>query len=900
RKMIIKKLTKEGNEGQLFYVGDVKIHRDRRFDLINGVLNMTMLRETDQGTYACYFESHPSVRVIHTVEVMSRPNILFHSDDEYVSQGEILTLECIVEGNPEPRITWYRSEGLLPSGKQEEEGPTLMLDGINNSITGTYTCKAENLLGTAAESVSVTSETDLVTSEKVSVTSNKEQDQKIEIEKVIMQTGWDSTLKLICTSHHGSSANFRWEKDGNPIDTSLIESENGGQESTITLPLMSSEDFGIYSCITESGLNSSKSSIYIDDQPQEAKFTSEPEGSNDTRYLLTWGSESNSPVIWYMVSIRNLLGESSELNNLGMFQNPESKAVNNSYTITHELIDLIPDTEYEVHIQVNNKFKWSEESRFNFRTARTASSEENSSASIIPIAENSPVTIIPTPLPNLEWCEWPLEMVKTECFFFSNLLESEEDSRHINTWRNAQRFCEENGGNLAKPSSLNTLAEYFNERGQNTEKYWLGGRRGSEDNAMWLSGETVRPDWIFNIREADSNCLQYRPSENRLYMGSCEENYRWICEKSDPFSQDLETNIFTEEEESDPFSQDLEANIFTEEEEVKIVDGRQDYETQPKQTVNRQHEDRISHWQQSVYEQEHGKQQYNQTQDQQLEILEQQLQQELEQQQQQQQQSKILQQQQQQIPEQQEVIQKITSNQLESQKRLKLQQKQKQNQSKNVIGEPEIRVVENAQTEQRTYEQNQNQESSKMNTSDNQGVSTTTTESVRGISLENQETSTTDKESVGEYQPLRYMCPPNFLRLGNGCYYFGSEMATWHDAHFACRDRDSQLITLETQWEDLTIRHYLNKPEFARLNRWLGGIYNWSTRRWMWGPSGEAMPYLGFLTSIPPESSRWHCVFMAPTLNYRWNHELCTTQMHFICEAPQSKIPNSEDIAYAP
>lgn len=63
----------------------------------------------------------------------------------------------------------------------------------------------------------------------------------------------------------------------------------------------------------------------------------------------------------------------------------------------------------------------------------------------------------------------------------------------------------------------------------------------------------------------------------------------------------------------------------------------------------------------------------------------------------------------------------------------------------------------------------------------------------------------------------RYLCPPEFLRLGNSCYYLSIEMATWHAAHFACRDRGSQLAALETQWEDTTIRNYIRKPEFGMI-----------------------------------------------------------------------------------
>ncbi|KAK8753364.1 hypothetical protein OTU49_004072 [Cherax quadricarinatus] len=142
----------------------------------------------------------------------------------------------------------------------------------------------------------------------------------------------------------------------------------------------------------------------------------------------------------------------------------------------------------------------------------------------------------------------------------------------------------------------------------------------------------------------------------------------------------------------------------------------------------------------------------------------------------------------------------------------------------------------------------------------------------------------------------RYICPPNFIRLGHSCYYFSSEIATWHNAHFECRDLQSQLASLESQWEDQTVLNYLNKPEFATLNRWVGGIYNWSTRQWTWGSSAEVMPYNGFMTQDFPTASRWHCVYLDSSSNYHWKHTLCTTMMHYICEARQTRVHDPNEI----
>lgn len=56
------------------------------------------------------------------------------------------------------------------------------------------------------------------------------------------------------------------------------------------------------------------------------------------------------------------------------------------------------------------------------------------------------------------------------------------------------------------------------------------------------------------------------------------------------------------------------------------------------------------------------------------------------------------------------------------------------------------------------------------------------------------------------------MCPPKFVRLGNECYYFATEKASWLDAHFECKDRNSKLAE-PFKFEDYRLRKYLQRLE---------------------------------------------------------------------------------------
>jgi len=150
------------------------------------------------------------------------------------------------------------------------------------------------------------------------------------------------------------------------------------------------------------------------------------------------------------------------------------------------------------------------------------------------------------------------------------------------------------------------------------------------------------------------------------------------------------------------------------------------------------------------------------------------------------------------------------------------------------------------------------------------------------------------KDSAESESSYNNICPTDFMRLGNGCYYISKNMGPWQWAHFECRARDSQLAVIDTAWEDSTLRAYLNNQDIAQVNRWIGGIHDWNQREWVWGSSGKSMKYQGFVTdpsaksttSSPLSSPQWACVLMDAKVFYRWSYDKCTDSMHFVCEAP--------------
>lgn len=78
----------------------------------------------------------------------------------------------------------------------------------------------------------------------------------------------------------------------------------------------------------------------------------------------------------------------------------------------------------------------------------------------------------------------------------------------------------------------------------------------------------------------------------------------------------------------------------------------------------------------------------------------------------------------------------------------------------------------------------------------------------------------------------------------------------------------------------------------AKLERWIGGIFNWQQMAWEWGVTGEKMVFQSFGKMEPGKSERyaWHCIIMDPALKYKWSARSCVERKHYICEVPAGRL----------
>lgn len=78
----------------------------------------------------------------------------------------------------------------------------------------------------------------------------------------------------------------------------------------------------------------------------------------------------------------------------------------------------------------------------------------------------------------------------------------------------------------------------------------------------------------------------------------------------------------------------------------------------------------------------------------------------------------------------------------------------------------------------------------------------------------------------------------------------------------------------------------------AKLERWIGGIFNWQQMAWEWGVTGEKMVFQSFGKMEPGKSEKyaWHCIIMDPALKYKWSARSCVERKHYICEVPAGRL----------
>jgi len=79
---------------------------------------------------------------------ISAPSLLQGPVGMMVNESQTAILKCTADGNPRPKVTWFKLNSSLPAGRHVvESSGALILKDVRPGDDGVYSCRVENLLG---------------------------------------------------------------------------------------------------------------------------------------------------------------------------------------------------------------------------------------------------------------------------------------------------------------------------------------------------------------------------------------------------------------------------------------------------------------------------------------------------------------------------------------------------------------------------------------------------------------------------------------------------------------------------------------------------------------------------------------------------------------------------------
>uniref|UniRef100_A0A7N5ZXE7 Roundabout, axon guidance receptor, homolog 1 (Drosophila) n=1 Tax=Anabas testudineus TaxID=64144 RepID=A0A7N5ZXE7_ANATE len=133
--------------------------RDERITIRGGKLMITNARKSDAGKYVCVGTNMVGERESEIAEltVLERPSFVRRPGSQVVLVDQSVEFRCEARGDPVPTVRWRKDDGDLPKGRHEiREDHTLKIRRLTSADVGSYTCVAENMVGKAEASATLT------------------------------------------------------------------------------------------------------------------------------------------------------------------------------------------------------------------------------------------------------------------------------------------------------------------------------------------------------------------------------------------------------------------------------------------------------------------------------------------------------------------------------------------------------------------------------------------------------------------------------------------------------------------------------------------------------------------------------------------------------------------------
>ncbi|XP_070133058.1 protein turtle isoform X6 [Drosophila bipectinata] len=235
-------------------------------------LNLTNIRESDQGWYECKVvflnrdpKQHKNGTWFH-LDVHAPPRFSVTPEDIiYVNLGDSIILNCQADGTPTPEILWYKDANPVdpsPTVGIFNDGTELRISTIRHEDIGEYTCIARNGEGQVSHTARV-----IIAGGAVIMVPPTNQ-TKPEGEKVI----FSCEAKAM-----PGNVTVRWFREGSPVrEVAALETRvTIRKDGSLIINPIKPDDSGQYLCEVSNGIGDPQSaSAYLSvEYPAKVTFT---------------------------------------------------------------------------------------------------------------------------------------------------------------------------------------------------------------------------------------------------------------------------------------------------------------------------------------------------------------------------------------------------------------------------------------------------------------------------------------------------------------------------------------------------------------------------------------------------------------------------------------------------